>query len=282
MPTVTVGVENGSPIELYYEDHGDGKPVVLSHGWPLSGRSWENQIGALIDNGRRVITYDRRGFGNSSQPWTGYDYDTFAGDLDTLLNQLDLREATLVGFSMGGGEIVRYLSLFGAGRAEKAVLAAAVPPYLYKNDDNPDGGLDDNTIAQFQNGVREDRIAFLKEFTTNFFAADGKLLVSEDQRAYAQTIAEFASPKGTLDCINAFARTDFRADLAKITLPSLVIHGDSDAIVPLEVSGKRSAEALANSKLVVVKGGPHAINATHADEFNQALFEFLADDQSGS
>lgn len=277
MPTVTVGTENGSPIELYYEDHGGGKPVVLIHGWPLSGRSWENQVGALVDAGRRVVTYDRRGFGDSSQPWTGYDYDTFAADLAALLDQLDLREATLVGFSMGGGEVVRYLSAFGADRVEKAVLAAAVPPYLYRNDDNPDGGLDDDTIARFQHGVRGDRIAFLKEFTTNFFSAGGKLLVSEEQRAYAQRIAEFASPRGTLDCIKVFARTDFRDDLARITVPTLVIHGDSDAIVPFEVSGKRSAEALANSKLVLVEGGPHAINATHAERFNQELFQFLAD-----
>jgi non-heme chloroperoxidase len=203
MPTVTVGVENGSPIDLYYEDHGDGKPVVLIHGWPLSGRSWENQIGALVDNGRRVITYDRRGFGHSAQPWFGYDYDTLAADLDTLLNHVNLREATLVGFSMGGGEVARYLSLFGAGRVEKAVLAAAVPPYLYQTADNPEGGLDDDTIAQFQNGVRGDRIAFLKEFTTNFFSVDEELSVSEEQRAYAQRIAEMASPKGTLDCIKS-------------------------------------------------------------------------------
>lgn len=276
MPTVTVGVENGNPIDLYYEDHGEGKPVVLIHGWPLSGRSWEHQVGALVDNGRRVITYDRRGFGSSAQPWFGYDYETFAGDLDTLLNHLNLREATLVGFSMGGGEVVRYLSLFGAGRVEKAVLAAAVPPYLYKNAENPDGGLDDATIAQFQNGVRKDRIAFLKQFTTSFFSAGGKLLVSEEQRAYTQRIAELASPKGTLDCIKAFGRTDFRADLAKITVPTLVLHGDSDAIVPFEVSGKRAAATLPNAKVTVIEGGPHGINATHPDEFNQALFEFLA------
>ncbi|MCA1196217.1 alpha/beta fold hydrolase [Saccharopolyspora sp. 6V] len=275
MPAVTVGTENGSPIELHYEDHGSGPPVVLIHGWPLSGRSWEPQVPVLIDAGYRVITYDRRGFGRSSQPWGGYDYDTLAADLHALLDHLDVRGATLVGFSMGGGEVVRYLGTRGSGRVDKAVLAAAVPPYLHRTAENPDGGLDDATIARFEDGVRTDRIAFLEGFTTDFFSANGRLLVSEQQRAHAQTIASFASPKGTLDCIAAFGRTDFRGDLAEITVPTLVIHGDSDAIVPFEVSGRRSAEALANSELVVVENGPHAINASHPERFNEALLGFL-------
>jgi pimeloyl-ACP methyl ester carboxylesterase len=276
MPKLTVGTENSNPIELNYQDQGTGTPVVLIHGWPLSGRSWENQVPALVEAGYRVITYDRRGFGDSSQPWGGYDYDTFAADLNELLEHLDLREATLVGFSMGGGEVVRYLSAYGTQRVAKAVLAAAVPPYLYKSEDNPDGGLDDDTIAAFEAGVTTDRIAFLDEFTTGFFSAGGELKVSEAQREYARDIAAFASPKGTLDCIAAFGRTDFRADLEKVTVPTLVIHGDSDAIVPFEVSGKRSAGAIANSELTVIKGGPHAINASHAQEFNQALLGFLS------
>ena len=275
MPAVTVGTENGSPIELHYEDHGSGPPVVLIHGWPLSGRSWEPQVPVLIDAGYRVITYDRRGFGRSSQPWGGYDYDTLAADLHALLEHLDVRGATLVGFSMGGGEVVRYLGTRGSGRVDKAVLAAAVPPYLHRTAENPDGGLDDATIARFEDGVRTDRIAFLEGFTTDFFSANRRLLVSEQQRAHAQTIASFASPKGTLDCIAAFGRTDFRGDLAEITVPTLVIHGDSDAIVPFEVSGRRSAEALANSELVVVENGPHAINASHPARFNEALLDFL-------
>ncbi|MDT8915216.1 alpha/beta hydrolase [Amycolatopsis sp. PS_44_ISF1] len=275
MGKVTVGVENSAPVELHYEDHGSGRPVVLVHGWPLSGRSWEHQVPALVEAGYRVITYDRRGFGQSSQPWTGYDYDTLAGDLDTLINHLELRQVALVGFSMGGGEVVRYLGAYGSSRVSQAVLAAAVPPYLYRADDNPDGGLDDNTIAAFENGVKGDRLAFLKGFTTGFFSAGDELTVSEDQRAYAQQIAAFASPKATLDCIAAFARTDFRADLAKITVPTLVIHGDADGVVPFEVSGKRSAAALSDSELVVIEGGPHAINASHADEFNAALLTFL-------
>jgi non-heme chloroperoxidase len=277
MPQVTVGTQNGAPIELHYEDHGAGAPVVLIHGWPLSGRSWEAQLPALIDAGHRVITYDRRGFGASSQPWSGYDYDTFAGDLEHLLTHLDLAEVTLVGFSMGGGEVVRYISSFGTERIAKAVLAAAVPPYLYAAADNPEGGLDDATIAAFEAGVTGDRIAFLDAFTINFFAAGERQdLVSEPFRLYAREIAAFASAKGTLDCIAAFGRTDFRADLAAVTVPTLVIHGDSDGIVPFEVSGKRSHEAIPNSSLVVIEGGPHGINVTHADEFNAALLAFLA------
>jgi len=276
MSTLTVGTENSTPIELHYEDHGAGTPIVLIHGWPLSGRSWENQVPALIDAGYRVITYDRRGFGESSQPWSGYDYDTLAADLDALMRHLDLRDATLVGFSMGGGEVVRYLATYGQDRITKAVLASAVPPYLYKAADNPDGGLDDAGIAGFEEGVKGDRLAFLDGFATSFFSAGDDLKVSQPQREYARDVAAFASPKGTLDCIAAFARTDFRGDLAKITVPTLVIHGDSDGVVPFEVSGKRSAELIKGAELVVIEGGPHAINATHAQRFNQALLAFLA------
>lgn len=277
MPHVKARTDAHDQVELHYEDHGTGKPVVLIHGWPLSGRSWEAQVPALVEAGYRVVTYDRRGFGGSSQPFDGYDYDTFADDLDAVLTALDLREATLVGFSMGGGEVVRYIARHGTDRVAKAVLAAAVPPYLFKSDDNPDGGLDDATIEAFETGVRTDRIAFLDEFTRNFFAAGTRTdLVSEPFRLYNRDIAAFASPKGTLDCIAAFGRTDFRGDLEKVDVPTLVIHGDSDAIVPFEVSGKRSAEAIEGSTLVVVEGGPHGLNATHPQQFNQALLDFLA------
>ncbi len=275
MARLKVGTENNAPIELHYEDHGAGRPVVLIHGWPLSSRSWESQVPALIGAGHRVVTYDRRGFGYSSQPWSGYDYDTFAADLHALLEHLDLRDATLVGFSMGGGEVVRYVAKHGNARVARAVLAGAVPPYLFKSKDNPEGGLDEKTIASFQDAVRKDRLAFLEGFTRNFFSANGKLQVSEEQRRYAWTIAAFASPKGTLDCIDAWGRTDFRKDLEKVKVPTLVLHGDADAIVPLEVSGKRSAAAIAGSKLEVVKGGPHGFNASHAEEFNRALLAFL-------
>ena len=277
MATVTVGTENSAPVELYYEDHGSGRPVVLIHGWPVSGRSWENQVPALVEAGYRVITYDRRGFGKSSQPWEGYDYDTLTADLHALLVHLDVTDATLVGFSMGGSEVVRYIAKNGDnGRVSKAVLASAVPPYLYKSDDNPDGGLDDATIESFQAGITGDRLAFLEGFTMNFFSANGELKTSEDQRLYVKSIAAGASPKGTLDCVTAFGRTDFREDVAAVSVPTLVIHGDADAVVPFEVSGKRSAESIKDAELVVIEGGPHAINATHPAEFNRALLEFLA------
>jgi pimeloyl-ACP methyl ester carboxylesterase len=264
-------------VELHYQDVGSGRPVLLIHGWPLSGRSWENQVPALVDAGYRVITYDRRGFGWSSQPWSGYDYDTFAADLEALLQHLDVSDAALVGFSMGGGEVVRYLARYGSSRVSRAVLAAAVPPYLYRSDDNPDGGLDDATIAQFEGGVRADRPGFIAGFVENFFAAGDRTdLVSDQLKEYCRQIAYSASPKGTLDCIAAFARTDFRGDVADVGVPTLVIHGDSDAIVPFEVSGRRSHEAISGSELHVVQGGPHGINASHAEEFNRVLLDFLA------
>ena len=275
MPKVKVGTEKSAAVELYYEDHGSGKPVVLIHGWPLSGRSWEPQVPALISAGYRVITYDRRGFGWSSQPWSGYEYDTLAADLDAVMQHLDGKGATLVGFSMGGGEVARYISKYGTGGIAKAVFAAAVPPYLFKTQDNPEGALDEATIGQFQGGVRKDRLAFVDEFTKGFFSAGGKLQVSEVQRIYARDIAAFASPKGTLDCIAAFGRTDFRDDLKKIAIPTLIIHGDSDAIVPFEASGKRTQAAIKGSQLALIKGGPHGLNASHAEQFNKALIEFL-------
>ena len=280
MPYITVGQENSSAIQLYYEDRGTGTPVVLIHGYPLDGRSWEKQEAVLLDAGYRVITYDRRGFGKSGQPSAGYDYDTFAADLDVLLSQLDVTGATLVGFSMGGGEVARYIGQYGTGRVAKAVFAAAVPPYLYKSDDNPDGGLDDATIEQFQGGVTGDRIAFLEAFTTNFFASGDRTdLISEPNREYHRHIAEFASPKGTLDCIAAFGRTDFRSDIEKVSdsgIPVLVIHGDSDAVVPFEVSGKRTHESIKGAELALISGGPHGLNATHAEEFNRALVQFVS------
>ena len=276
MPMLEVSVESNQPVHIHYKDHGAGKPVVLIHGWPLSGRSWEPQVPALIAAGHRVVTYDRRGFGESSQPWSGYDYDTFAADLNRLVTHLDLKDATLVGFSMGGGEVARYISKYGTGRVSKAVFAAAVTPYLYKSSDNPDGGLDYATITQFQAGVTADRLAFLEGFTTSFFSAGGKLLVSEAQRTHALNIAAFASPKGTLDCIGAFAHTDFRGDLAKIKIPTLVIHGDSDAIVPFAVSGARTHQSISGSHLKLVKGAPHGLNLSHAAEFNESLLTFLS------
>jgi non-heme chloroperoxidase len=271
MPDIT---SNG--ITLHYTDTGgEGRPVVLIHGWPLSGKSWAPQEAALTGAGYRVIAHDRRGFGDSDKPPTGYDYDTFAADLAGLLDGLDLTDVTLVGFSMGGGEVVRYLATYGDARIRSAVLAGAVPPYLLKTDDNPDGGLDEATVQEFESGARDNREEFLEGFTTNFFSVDGELAVSEDDRQQALALEAKAGDEGLVGAIDAFGRTDFRDDLPKIAVPTLVIHGDSDAVVPFEVSGKRSAEAIADSTLVVVERAPHGFNVSHAEEFNAALLDFL-------
>ncbi|GAA0805384.1 alpha/beta fold hydrolase [Psychrobacter piscatorii] len=276
MPYATVATQDEQPIELYYEIQGTGKPVVLIHGWPLSGRAWEAQLPALVEAGYQVITYDRRGFGQSSKPWNGYDYDTLAQDLKGLMEALDLQNATIVGFSMGGGEVARYLGKYGSERVSKAVLASAVPPYLFKADDNPDGGLEEADIQGFLDGVSDDRIAFLNDFTKNFFTPkDGKSLVSKPMRLYNRDIAAFASAKATFDCVKSFSYTDFRDDLKAFDVPTLVIHGDADQIVPFEASGERSHDMIADSKLHVVEGGPHGINVTHSEEFNKTLIAFL-------
>ena len=275
MAKVTVGVENGTSVKLYFEDHGTGDAVVLIHCWPLSSRIWEAQVPALVDAGYRVIAYDRRGFGWSSQPWDGYDYDTLAGDLRALLEHLDVHDATLVGYSMGGGEVVRYLATYGAHRVARAVLAATALPYRYKTDDNPDGDADDALIADFEDALKKDRLAFLEGFLQTWFGTRAQANIHEARRSYAFQIAAFASPKATLDCIASISRTDFRADLEKVRVPTLLIHGGSDVAVPWEVTSKRSHDIIATSELVIIEGAPHGLVLTHAEEFNRALLEFL-------
>lgn len=272
---INVGQENSTPIDLYYEDHGSGPPVVLIHGWPLSGRSWEKQLTALLTAGRRVITYDRRGFGKSSQPAKGYEYDTFAEDLHKLVTTLDLRDFALVGFSMGGGEVARYLGTYGTERVSKAVFMAAVPPFLLKAPDNS-GGLDISIFDGIKKAIVADRLAFLGQFLANFYNVDvlrGKQISDEVVRD-SWNIASGASPIGTLECVTAWY-TDFRKDLPRIDVPTLVIHGDSDRILPIEVTGKRTQAGIKGSRLVTVKGGPHGLNWTHADEVNRELVSFL-------
>ena len=281
MPFITVGTEGAADIKIHYEDYGTGKPVVLIHGWPLSSRSWEGQVPALVAAGHRVIAYDRRGFGQSSQPWGGYDYDTFAADLKKILDELDLQDVTLIGFSMGGGELARYVGTYGTERIAKLVFASAVTPYLWKSEDNPDGGVDKALAEWFSTGLTGDRPKFLAEFLVSFFSAGppsllNKPKVSAEQIAYNLDIAEVASPKGTLDSTEAFATTDFRDDLTRITVPTLVIHGDSDNIVPFEVSGKRTAAAIAGSELVVIKDAPHGLTVSHTLEWNEHVLRFLA------
>ncbi len=275
MPYVTVGKENSGNIDLYYEDYGAGKPVVLIHGYPLSGRAWEKQIPILLDAGYRVITYDRRGFGQSSQPWSGYDYDTFAADLHKLVTKLDLHDFALVGHSMGGGEVARYLGKYGTKKVSKAVFVSAVPPFLLKAPDNPEG-MDGSVFEGIKKAVVADRPAYLAEFCAQFYNVDvlGGKLVSDHAVRASWNISVAASPKSALDCVDTWG-TDFRQDLKRIDVPTLVIHGDADRIVPLPNSGKRMAEFVKASKLVVIEGGPHGIAWTHADQVNHALMEFL-------
>ena len=275
MNYITVGKENSTSIQLYYEDHGKGKPVVLIHGWPLSGASWEKQVPALLKAGFRVITYDRRGFGRSSQPATGYEYDTLASDLHHLLTGLDLKDAALVGFSMGGGEVARYVGKYGSERVRKAVFMAAIPPFLLKTSDNP-AGVEGNVFEGIKQGLTADRPAFLSGFLANFYNVDvlrGKRISDEAVRL-SWNVAVGASPQGTLDCVSAWP-TDFRPDLKRWDMPTLIVHGDDDRIVPLAVSGQRTHESIKGSRLVAVPGGPHGLNWTHADEVNRALLEFL-------
>lgn len=275
MSYITVGKENSSDIELYYEDLGQGQPVVLIHGWPLSSRSWERQVPALLEAGYRVVSYDRRGFGQSSRPSTGYDYDTLAADLNTLLNALDLRNAVLVGFSMGGGEVARYLGRYGSERIQKAVFMGAVTPYLLKKPDNP-AGLDGNIFEGIRQGIKSDRLSFLTSFLGNFYNvhAFGRKGVSEEALRLSWTIAAMASPVATYSCVESWL-TDFREDLLSIRIPTLVIHGDDDRVLPFASTGSRTHEAVQGSRLIVVAGAPHGLNWTHAEEVNDGLIDFL-------
>jgi pimeloyl-ACP methyl ester carboxylesterase len=275
MPRLTVGQENSGSIELHYEDQGTGKPVVLIHGWPLSGRSWEKQVPALLEAGCRVITYDRRGFGDSSKPSFGYDYDTFAEDLHSLMTELDLRDVTLVGFSMGGGEVARYIGTYGTERVSKAVFMAAVPPFLVKTPDNPTG-VDAAVFDGIKQAIAADRPAFLSKFLADFYSLDSLrgTRISDEVVRLSWNVAAGASPKGTLDCVSAWV-TDFRNDLRRIDVPTLVIHGDDDRILPLAATGTPTQQTVKGSQLIVIKGGPHGLNWTHAEEVNRELLKFV-------
>jgi pimeloyl-ACP methyl ester carboxylesterase len=269
-------ISNGS-VNLHVEDTGgDGRPVVLVHGWPLSGASWSGQVPALTDAGYRAVTYDRRGFGQSDKPGdaSDYDYDTLTSDLDAVLTGLDLSDVTLVGFSMGGGEVARYLGAHGSDRVRSAVFAAAIPPCLKLDDDHPDGALDDDTVAGFQAGLEADPRGFLDGFTRTFFSANGELKVTEAQQQEALGLGLQADVHAARECIRSWT-TDFTGDLAKVTVPTLVIHGDCDGIVPFEKSGQRTQQQVAGSELYVVEGGPHGINTSHVEEFNRELLAFL-------
>jgi non-heme chloroperoxidase len=275
MPYINVGKENSSDIELYYEDHGSGNPVVLIHGYPLNGTSWEKQIPGLLDAGHRVITYDRRGFGKSSQPTAGYNYDTFAEDLHKLVKQLKLQNFTLVGFSMGGGEVARYVGKCGSKGLSKVVIISGIPPFLLKTGDNPDG-VDASIFEGIEKAVVADRYAFFTEFFKNFYNTDvlmGKR-ISEQAVQASWNVAAGASPAASLACVAAW-HEDFRKDVLRIDVPALVIHGDADRILPIAASGARTAEMIQGARYSVIKGGPHAVGWTHAEEVNAELLTFL-------
>ena len=275
MSTITVGQENNADIEIYYEDHGSGQPVVLIHGYPLNGHSWEKQERVLLQAGHRVITYDRRGFGRSSQPTVGYDYDTFAADLNALMEHVDLRDIVLVGFSMGTGEVTRYLGTYGSGRVSKAALLGAIPPFLLKTSDNPEG-VDGSVFEGIKAAVIADRPAYFKDFLDNFYNADQYLgsRISEQAWQNSFIVAVGASAFAAHACVDTWL-TDFRDDLPKIDVPMLLVHGDADRILPYEATAARLPGLIEDLRSVRVEGGPHNIAWTHAEEVNRALLEFV-------
>ena len=275
MNRIKVGHENSTPIELYYEDHGTGRPVVLIHGWPLSGASWEKQVGVLLQAGYRVITYDRRGFGRSSQPGEGYDYDTFAKDLDEVLKKLDVHDCALVGFSMGGGEVARFLGTYGSKRVSQAVFISSITPHLLKSAATPTG-VDGDVFARMCTEIIADRLAFLSAFFADFYNIDllGGKVASQHMVHYSWDIAASASATATLACVNAWL-TDFRSDVAKIAVPTLILHGDADRILPIDATAHPLLNLVPNAQLKVIAGGPHGMTWTHAEQVNAELLSFL-------
>lgn len=275
MAYIAVAKENSDKVELYYEDHGSGDPVILIHGYPLDGASWEKQLPPLLAAGHRVVTYDRRGFGKSSQPTTGYNYDTFAEDLNKLVTKLKLRDFTLVGFSMGGGEVVRYIGKFGSKGIKKAVIIGGIPPYLLKTNDNPEG-VDGSVFEGIQKAVTVDRYAFFTEFFKNFYNTDVYLgkRISEPALQASWNTAIRSSATASLACVPTW-HEDFRKDVASIDVPTLVIHGTADRIVPIAASGERTAKMIKGAQLAEIKDGPHAVGWTHAEEVNAQLLTFL-------
>jgi non-heme chloroperoxidase len=276
MTLLTVGQENGADIQIYYEDQGAGQPVVLIHGYPLNGASWEKQQRVLLQAGYRVITYDRRGFGRSSRPTIGYDYDTFAADLNTLLGHLGLDDVVLVGFSMGTGEVTRYLGTYGSGRVRKAVLMGAIPPYLLKTDDNPEG-VDQKVFDDIKAAVVADRPAYMKDFLDNFYNVDvlGGTRISDQAWQNSFVTAIGASAYAAEACVDTWL-TDFRNDLPEIDVPTLLVHGDADRILPYASTAARLPGLIEDLTVVTIEGGPHNIAWTHPEIVNEALLDFLA------
>ncbi|MFG3227103.1 alpha/beta fold hydrolase [Kitasatospora sp. NPDC048194] len=277
MPFITVGQENTTPIELYYEDRGSGQPVVLIHGFPLDGHSWERQSAALLDAGYRVITYDRRGFGQSSQPATGFDYDTFAADLNTVLETLDVQDAVLVGFSMGTGEVARYVARYGSARVAKVAFLASLEPYLLKTDDNPDGAAPKEFFDGIVAAVKADRFAYYTDFYRDFYNLDENLgtRISEEAVRNSWNVAAGGGAYAASAAPSTWY-TDFRADIPRIDVPALILHGTGDRILPIDNTGRPFHRALPSAEYVEIEGAPHGLLWTHAEEVNAALLAFLA------
>ena len=263
-------------VDIFYEDYGSGQPVILIHGWPLSRKSWEQQVWKIVEEGFRCIAYDRRGFGTSSSPWGEYDYSALAGDLNAIIEELDLKDAIIVGFSMGGGEVVRYLTDYGSSRIAKAALISSIIALVKQKSDNPDG-VPEDALNGIIVALQKDRVGFLKEFSKGFYNYDENKgeRVSEAQLDYDFTIASFASPRATIQTALSWMHTDFRSELKNVTVPTLIVHGDADATVPIETSAKQAAEGIKYSTYEVVKGAPHGLNVTHPDELNKILISFL-------
>jgi peroxiredoxin len=275
MAFISVGTENSTSIDLYYEDHGSGQPVVLIHGYPLDGSSWEKQSAALLDAGYRVITYDRRGFGRSSKPTTGYDYDTFAADLKTVLDTLDLNDVILVGFSMGTGEVGRYLGAYGSARVAKAAFLASLEPYLLQTDDNP-AGVPNDVFAGIEQSAKADRFAWYDDFFQNFYNLDENLgsRISEAAVRGSWNVAAGASWFAASAVVQSWL-TDFRADIEKVDVPALILHGTADRILPIDSTAREFAKRLPDAEYVEIEGAPHGLLWTHADEVTQALLTFV-------
>lgn len=261
--------------DIFYEDYGSGQPVILIHGWPLSHKAWEGQITEIVDAGYRCIAYDRRGFGISSAPWSSYDYSSLASDLRSIILQLDLKDIIICGFSMGGGEVVRYFSDYGNDRIAKAALISSIIPLVKKKDDNPDG-VPEEDLAGIMGALAEDRVGFLKDFSKNFYNyEDLKDRISEAQLDYDFSIASHASPRATLKCAEAWAETDFREELKNVVVPTLIVHGDADNIVPIKTAGDQASKGIENNSYEVIKGAPHGLNITHRKELNALLLDFF-------
>ena len=276
MPYVRVGEENSADIELYYEDHGSGQPVVLIHGYPLDGTSWEKQTAVLLEAGKRVITYDRRGFGKSAKPTSGHDYDTYAADLSALVSALDLQDAVLVGFSMGTGEVVRYLSRYGSHRVAKAVFIGALQPFLLKTEDNPSGAMSQDDVDGFLDTIKADRYAFLTGFLENFYRTDQNLgtRISEEALRNSWQLAANMSPYTSVWAVATWF-ADWRADIDKIDVPTLIMHGTGDLNVPIDITSRVLTEMLPSATYIEIEGAPHGMLWTHGDEINKALLDFL-------